>query len=530
MCMLHRTLYHELERGFSMKTKSLSLAVLVATLLTTTSFTSLAADETTASQTTATTVSSSTTDNAVSTTKTTTVATDADGDTTTTTTTTVKTKDLTDADKKKAVLITEMNKKVAAYAAEQEAKGFKDVKNHWAAIQINTFLEEGILSGNGQGLFHPDEALKTADATSLYNKLIAADKAKEASKVTKDAKEAKTNKKTTANTVKEITGNELLAPFAKEETLTREEFAQTAAQYLAYKDELAKAAIKSKTKAKEYAPHIVVKPENVTFPDESKIDSDYKDAIITLASRGMVASGGDSNFFRPTDDITRAEAVAILFRIDKNLPISSTTSKTSDNGKTTSNKETTSTTTTTKSTTTTTTVPSNQTVTAKPTTDLEAQSELENKVFKKLNTLYKTPGNFQNFGVMYWQNNVLHVAFKSDDDLAKFEDILAKDEKNTDEDKIALAKQIHLESTEYSQAEYDRIEANFRTYYAKKQPAGTILAAYPSVVHNQLVVRIDKGFDYMNESIRNAFGNKVHVFLVANSPKSSDTTTKPTTR
>lgn len=34
----------------------------------------------------------------------------------------------------------------------------------------------------------------------------------------------------------------------------------------------------------------------------------------------------------------------------------------------------------------------------------------------------------------------------------------------------------------------------------------------------------------MNESIRNAFGNKVHVFLVANNTKSSDTTTKPTTR
>lgn len=469
-----------------MKTKSLRLAVLAATLLTTTSFVSLAADETATDNTATTAV------------------------TTTTTSTTVTTKELTEADKEKATLVNELNKKAAAYEAEQEAKGFKDVKKHWAAVQINTFLEEGILSGNGEGSFHPDEALKTVDAASLYNKLIATHQTKETATTKEDSKKSK---KTETPAVKEITGNELLAPFSKAETLTREEFAQTAAEYLAYKDDLAKAAIKSKTKAKEYAPHIVVKPEDVTFPDENKIDSDYKDAIITLASRGMIASGGETNYFRPTDEITRAEAVAILFRIDKNLPITVAPAKA--NTATEEKKADKQTVKETKGEATTkNTNQTNQSITAKPTTELEDQSDLENKVFKKLNSLYKTPGNFQNFGVMYWKNNVLHVAFKSDEDLAKFEEILAKDEKDNSDDKLVLAKRIHLESTEYSQAEYDRIEANFRTFYAKKQPAGTILAAYPSVAHNQLVVRIDKGFDYINDSIRNAFGNKVHVFLV----------------
>ena len=94
--------------------------------------------------------------------------------------------------------------------------------------------------------------------------------------------------------------------------MTREEFAQTAAEYLAYKDELTVASIKSKTKAKEYKPNVVVAPDQVSFPDESKIDSEYKSSVTTLASRGIIASGGDSNFFRPTEDITRAEAVAML--------------------------------------------------------------------------------------------------------------------------------------------------------------------------------------------------------------------------
>ena len=463
-----------------MTSRSLRLAVLVATLLTTTTYTGLAADA-----------------DSTATTAVTTTATAAD---------TVQTKELTAADKEKAQLVESMNEKAAKAAAAEEAKGFQDVKNHWAAVPINVMLEDGILSGNGQGEFKPDDALKTADAAALYDKLIAHDKAQQAAK---DAKSSQNKKNAKITVVKDVTGEELLAPFKNQETLTREEFAQTAAEYLAYKDELTVASIKSKTKAKEYKPNVVVAPDQVSFPDESKIDSEYKSSVTTLASRGIIASGGDSNFFRPTEDITRAEAVAMLFRIEKGMMVSpAADSKNTDTKSSTATSDSSAALPDSKGQNTTT-----GNVTAKQTRDWEAQSDLENKVFKKLNTLYKTPGNFQNYGVMYWQNDVLHVAFKSDDDLAKFEDILAKDAKNKAADE-ALNNRIHLETTQYSQAEYDRIENNFRTFYAQKQPAGTILGAYPSVAHNQLIVRIDKGFDYMNDSIRNAFGNKVHVFLV----------------
>ena len=77
-----------------------------------------------------------------------------------------------------------------------------------------------------------------------------------------------------------------------------------------------------------------------------------------------------------------------------------------------------------------------------------------------------------------------------------------------------LKDSVVLESTQYSQVEYDRIEANFRKFYAQKQPAGSVLGAYPSVTHNQLIVTVNKSFDYMNDSIKNAFGDKVHVFVL----------------
>ena len=90
------------------------------------------------------------------------------------------------------------------------------------------------------------------------------------SKLPKQPKAAKQKNTKNTTTVKDVTGEELLAPFKNQETLTREEFAQTAAEYLAYKDELTVASIKSKTKAKEYKPNIVVAPDEVNFPDERK--------------------------------------------------------------------------------------------------------------------------------------------------------------------------------------------------------------------------------------------------------------------
>ena len=73
-----------------------------------------------------------------------------------------------------------MNEKAAARAAEEDAKGFKDVKNHWAAIPINVMLEDGILSGNGQGEFKPDDALKLPMLPLFTTSSLRNDKAQQA--------------------------------------------------------------------------------------------------------------------------------------------------------------------------------------------------------------------------------------------------------------------------------------------------------------------------------------------------------------
>ena len=111
---------------------------------------------------------------------------------------------------------------------------------------------------------------------------------------------------------------------------------------------------------------------------------------------------------------------------------------------------------------------------------------------------------------MYWRDNTLHVALKSGDDLTKLEKVISNDKKNG----TYINNHTAFELTQFSQSEYDRIADNFKSFYAKKQPAGQILDMYPDVPHNQLIANVTKTFDYMQDSIQSAFGTKVRVFVI----------------
>ncbi|WP_298706621.1 S-layer homology domain-containing protein [uncultured Veillonella sp.] len=432
----------------------------------------------------------------------------------------------------------------AAVEAEK-AITFDDVKDHWAKPYINDFVKSGILSGNGQGDFKPNADLSVEDAKALYNKLIEATKEDIANTV---ANKYKANKKKTTK-VKEpeaVTGETLLHPFASENKITRQEFAQTAATYAQYKrdlEEVATGVVDKKDKSeKEQAKELEAGQH---FADAADISSEYQESIGFLAHKGFISSG-ETVEFRPTEFITRAEAVTMLYRIKHNeaapavkvatpeeavttVTTKDKTTKSEDKESTVEDKKTAEKQAATDSTTTTSKTNQDQAVAVSENTKERdtanqtkgasqkvdaAKVSLENRMFKKLNSLYKTPANFQNYGVMYWQDNQLHVALKDADDLETIESKLADDKSVDKTTGKTLAQSVVLESTQYSQAEYDRIEANFRKYYAQKQPAGQVLSAYPSVTHNQLIVTVNKSFEYMSDSLKNAFGNKVHVFVL----------------
>ena len=48
---------------------------------------------------------------------------------------------------------------------------FADVQGHWAVWQVAAVVEQGIMKGYVDGLFHPDQGLTRAEATALFNRV-----------------------------------------------------------------------------------------------------------------------------------------------------------------------------------------------------------------------------------------------------------------------------------------------------------------------------------------------------------------------
>ena len=135
--------------------------------------------------------------------------------------------------------------------------------------------------------------------------------------------------------------------------------------------------------------------------------------------------------------------------------------------------------------------------------DQKQQETLENNVFTQLNKTYKTPEAFQDYGVMYWRDNQLHVALKSSSDLDTVKANLASQGNAT------INNYVVVEPSQYSQTEYDVIESNFRNYYSKNEKGGNIIAVFPDVENNQLYAVVSTASRETQQGISKVFGSKV---------------------
>ncbi|MDY3983068.1 MAG: S-layer homology domain-containing protein [Veillonellaceae bacterium] len=368
---------------------------------------------------------------------------------------------------------------------------FSDIAKHWAKEAILAMYNDHFISGFPDGTFRPNVTISRAQIASIYNNILTA-----TNHLPKDKKTVTYTDVPTDNWAYDavehvseagIMKAESARAFNPSSTMTRQSFAITAAHfadYLGIKNDNSKKAIQ--------------------FADSNELSSAGKSAVTQLAQEGFINAGSDV-LFRPQDTITRAEAAAILYRIYTHTTVAPivTPTVTASN----SNAQTT--------TTVSTIAPTN----LQPVTQASAQSALENAVFTELDKLYKTPGNFQNHGVMYWKDNILYVAVKSAADMDTLEKAF------TASSNKALTQSVVLESTKYSQVEYDKIAANFASFYASKQPNGKIIASYPDVPHNQLIVNVTESYPYMQDSVASAFGSKIHYFVISTPDAQSTTNT-----
>ena len=436
---------------------------------------------------------------------------------------------------------------------------YTDTKDNWARDAIQAMSQAGYLSGYSDNTFRPSAQITREQAAAIYGKvlqhnlneqeladIVTKESATSYSDVEADRWSNSAIKLVSAAGVMQGTSKTAFTP---SKTMNREEFVASAASL-----------------AKKLNISTPVKTEKVTFKDEASISGDYLADIQYMAQRGIVASGATENF-NPKQPVTRAQAATILNRMLNGAGLATPKHATTESKVETAVKEdvkkadkaiekdasnvskdakkdvakvdkdakkdvakadkavkedakkvdkaakadakkvdkdvkNNKNEAVAQKTESTRTVRPVRRSTLKA-LDQKQQSALEDKVFVELNKTYKTPEAFQDYGVMYWRDNQLHVALKTDSDISTVKANLASRGDST------INNYVVVEPSQYSQTEYDAIDANFRNYYNKNEKAGTILATFPDVENNQLYAVVSTASKDTQQGISKLFGSKV---------------------
>lgn len=428
--------------------------------------------------------------------------------------------------------------KKAVKAKENLPAGvYPDTKDNWARDAIQAMTQAGYLSGYADNTFKPSAQITREQAAAIYGKVLQHNLNEQelADIVTKEASTSYSDVEAdrwSSSAIKLVSAAGVMegtskTAFTPSKTMDREQFVASAASL-----------------AKKLNLSTPVKTEKVTFKDEASISSAYLADIQYMAQRGIVASGATENF-NPKQPVTRAQAATILNRMLNGAGLATPKHTTTEAKADTAVKED---------------VKKADTAAEKeaskvgkevkkdvakadkavktdakkvekdakgnknsavaqktePTRtvrpvrrstlkalDQKQQAALEDKVFAELNKTYKTEDAFQDYGVMYWRDNQLHVALKTDSDISTVKANLAARGDST------VNNYVVVEPSQYSQTEYDAIDANFRNYYNKNEKAGTILATFPDVENNQLYAVVTTASKETQQGMSKLFGSKV---------------------
>ena len=414
---------------------------------------------------------------------------------------------------------------------------YPDTKDNWARDAIQAMTQAGYLSGYADNTFKPSAQITREQAAAIYGKVLQHNLNEQelAEIATKESSTSYSDVEAdrwSSSAIKLVSAAGVMdgtskTAFTPSKTMDREQFVASAASL-----------------AKKLNLSTPVKAEKVTFKDEASISPAYLADIQYMAQRGIVASGATENF-NPKQPVTRAQAATILNRMLNGAGLATPKHTTTEAKAETAVKEDTK-----KADTALEKDTSKVSKDAKkdvakadkavksdakkvekdlkgnkdaavvekaePTRavrpvrrstlkalDQKQQAALEDKVFSELNKTYKTEDAFQNYGVMYWRDNQLHVALKTDSDISTVKANLANRGDST------VNNYVVVESSQYSQAEYDAIDTNFRNYYNKNEKAGTILATFPDVENNQLYAVVSTASKETQQGISKLFGSKV---------------------
>nr|MCM0167421.1 S-layer homology domain-containing protein [Paeniclostridium ghonii] len=167
-----------------------------------------------------------------------------------------------------------------------------DIDGHWAKNQILDFVSKGYVAGYEDNTFRPENSITRAEFVKLVNKVF---------KFTETGSENFSDVNSSQWYYSDIciglkagyiNGYED-GTFRPENPITREEACKTIAKVMNLRGD-----------------------GNLTFKDSNQI-SDWAKEYVDALSDNKIINGYEDNTFRPNNNMTRAETVTILSRVEK---------------------------------------------------------------------------------------------------------------------------------------------------------------------------------------------------------------------
>ena len=167
-----------------------------------------------------------------------------------------------------------------------------DIKGHWAESQINSFVSNGHINGYGDGTFKPDNSITRAEFVKIFNKYFGLTKT--SGKAFNDTNTHWAKTEIDIAVTNGVANGVSSTEFQPDEPITREQAAKMISNYLKLDDT-------NHDKVEKYK-------------DMDQISIWALNSVEGVIELGYM-KGYEDNTFRPTNNITRAEAVVTLSRI-----------------------------------------------------------------------------------------------------------------------------------------------------------------------------------------------------------------------
>ncbi len=173
---------------------------------------------------------------------------------------------------------------------------FSDVNGHWAETNIKGFIAKGYINGYPDGTFRPDNSITRAEFVKIFNKQF--NLTNRSGKAFNDTVYHWAKNEIDIAVTNGVCSGISSTEFAPDQPITREQAAKMISNYKKISD---------------------------TYHDKLNRYSDFwrvsnwaKDAVEGVLESGYMNGYSEDNTYRPINNITRAEAVVTLTRVENN--------------------------------------------------------------------------------------------------------------------------------------------------------------------------------------------------------------------